>query len=306
MTTHITQSPAWAKFRRSTPNVKKVTCFQGAQVYFHQIPFSPFTVAYIPRANIKISPSLKQLCLQEKALFIKVDPPLDFLLPKEAILSDAILPRHTIYIDLTQSEDELLKNMHEKTRYNLRLAQKRGVIVKEDENLEVFLNLLIQTEKRQNFYSHPPEYYRLLWQNLRPKKMVYLLTAYLHDNPIASIMLFKYKKTLFYPYGGSNPTYKEFQAPSLLHWEAIKLGKRLGCLNYDLWGTYKNSKDPSDPWFGLYRFKSGFGGKEVDFPPSFDIPLSPLYFFFKAANHFRWLFLKKVWTFIKPGRTPAT
>lgn len=294
--THITQSPIWAKFRLTTPNVKKVVDFNGVQIYFHRIPYLPFTIAYIPRAEIKITEELKKLCQKEKAIFIKVDPSPQI---PQTPQSKSILPQHTIFIDLTKSEDDLLKEMHEKTRYNIRLSEKKGVIIKENEDIETFIKLLTKTESRQGFYSHYPNYYRKLWKILRPEKMVYLLTAYLprealrEVGPIASIMLFKYQDVLYYPYGGSDPNFKEYQASSLLHWEAIKLGKKLGCKTYDLWGTYKNSKDEKDPWFGIYRFKSGFGGEEVDFPPSFDVPLSPLYSLFKLIDNLRWLFLKK-------------
>ena len=307
--THITQSPAWAKFRLTTPNVKKVVNFNGVQIYFHRVPLAPFTVAYIPRAYIKITGDLKRLCQKEKAIYLKIEPLSPFDQFDKFVQSRSILPRHTIYVDLTKSEDDLLNDMHEKTRYNIRLAEKKGVMIKENEDIEGFIKLLTRTESRQGFYSHYPNYYRKLWEILKPEKMVYLLSAYLpHEallaprsfckvgarwGPIAAIMLFKYQDVLYYPYGGSDPNFKEYQAPSLLHWEAMKLGKELGCKVYDLWGTYKNSKDESDPWFGIYRFKSGFGGTEIDFPPSFDVPLSPLYLLFKFTDNLRWLFLKK-------------
>ena len=107
-------------------------------------------------------------------------------------------------------------------------------------------------------------------------------------------MLIKYEDTLYYPYGGSDPSYREYMAPNLLHWEAIKLGKKLGCKTYDLWGSYKNVKNETDPFWGIYRFKSGFGGTEIDFPPTVDIPLSPLYPIFSLFDSLRWKFLKLV------------
>ncbi|MBI3558958.1 peptidoglycan bridge formation glycyltransferase FemA/FemB family protein, partial [Candidatus Gottesmanbacteria bacterium] len=141
-------------------------------------------------------------------------------------------------------------------------------------------------EDRQNFYSHKPDYYRKLFEVLKP----IVLTAYLDKIPLATIMLIKYENFLYYPYGGSDPKYKKYMAPSLLHWEAIKLGKKLGCKTYDMWGSYKNTPTESDPWWGIYRFKSGFGGKEIEFPPTIDILLSPLYFLYPLLENFRKFF----------------
>jgi lipid II:glycine glycyltransferase (peptidoglycan interpeptide bridge formation enzyme) len=281
MAEHITQSEAWAKFRLTTPNVKKVIRHDGVLVYFHKIPLIPFTIAYIPRADIKVSDELKKIC--RGAIYLKIEP-----LTGPGGNGKPILPRHTIYIDLTKSEEQLLKEMHEKTRYNIRLAQKKGVEVRQNDDIETFIKILRMTESRQEFYSHYPDYYRKLFGIVKP----IILTAYVGNDPVAAIMLFNHDGILYYPYGGSDPKYKEYMAPSLLHWEAIKLGKKLGCKIYDLWGSYKNSKDESDPWYGIYRFKSGFGGTEVNFPQAIDIPLSPLYPLFNFADKVRWLVLK--------------
>lgn len=288
---HITQSEEWGKFRSQTANIKKVIRFKTWQIFFSKVPFFG-SVAYIPRTPAPTTTELDELkaqCQKENALFIKFEPLEEMA---EGIKSKSILPRHTIYIDLTKPEGELLSEMHEKTRYNIRLAQKKGVTVQEEHNPEKFIELLESTEKRQGFYSHYPDYYRKLWEVLRPVNMVYILSSY----PYAAIMLFRYRDTLYYPYGGSDPKYKDFQAPSLLHFEAMKLGKKLGCKIYDLWGSYKNTPTDKDPWWGIYRFKKGFGGAEITFPESVDIPLSPLYKPLMLAENFRWKLLRlKKW-----------
>ena len=301
---HILQSLQWAQFRLKTPNVKKVLTIGQTRVYIHRIPHLPFTIAYLPRPetfdNLE---EIKRACQKENALFLKIEPASlargGLAKLNEMASGRAILPQHTIYIDLTKPEEELLRNMHEKTRYNIRLAQKKGVVVKENDDIESFIKLLSQTENRQGFYSHYANYYRNLWNVLRPANIVHLLSAYLPNHlytshPIASIMLFHYGDFLYYPYGGSDPKFKEYMAPNLLHWAASKLGKRLGCKTYDLWGSYKNSKDETDPWYGIYRFKSGFGGTEIDFPSTVDVPLSPLYPLFSFVDSLRWKFLKLV------------
>ena len=309
---HITQSWEWGEFRVQTTTVKKVLrlgFYQKGrlskvfQVFFHRLPHLPNTIAYLPRVLIPTAKELAELeaiCRQEKAMFLKIEPVNNgsAVLGSRFTAGKSILPRHTTYIDLTKSEEELLSAMHEKTRYNIRLAQKKGVIIKSENTplaLENFISLLTTTETRQGFYSHYPDYYRLLWKTLRPAKMVYLLSAYIPTSgqqPVASIMLFLFKDFLYYPYGGSNPDYREFMAPHLLHWEAIRLGKKLGCKTYDLWGSYKDAPVEYDPWWGIYRFKRGFGGKEVAFPPTIDLPLSPLYPLFTLADELRWQFLQ--------------
>ena len=297
LTMHILQSPQWVQFRRRTPSVKKVLGSEGSFVYVHRIPHSPLTVAYMPRpvsfGNIE---GVKAACKKERAVFLKIEPALENsglgVGNSEYRPGDPVLPRHTIYVNLSRPEGELLEAMHEKTRYNIRLAQKKKIRITEGENLEGFVELLGKTETRQGFYSHPPGYYKTLWETLRPFEMVYLLSAHPPDAPdafAAAVMLLRYRDFLYYAYGGSDPKYREFMAPHLLHWEAIKLGKRLGCKTYDLWGSYRNSPDESDPWWGIYRFKSGFGGQEVTFPLAADIPLSPLYSLYPLLDRLRGL-----------------
>lgn len=275
---------------------------------FSRLPYlSMMSVAYLPRGPVPTVEELeeiKKFCVAEKAIFLKIEPHMEssFNHLLRVKVGKSILPQHTIFIDLNLSEEKLLTQMHEKTRYNMRLAQKKGVVVREEnstEGLEGFIKLLNDTERRQGFYSHNGEYYRKLWKALRPSGMVYLLSAYpptrdygLQSTAIASIMLFRFKEVLYYSYGGSDPNFRQYMAPNLLHWEAIKLGKKLGCKTYDLWGSFKDSKTDSDPWWGIYRFKSGFGGKEADFPQAIDIPLSPLYQPLMLGDSLRWFLLK--------------
>lgn len=258
----------------------------SCRIYIHKIPFLPFTIAYLPKPEkIENLEEIKKACRKENAIYLKIEP-----VSGQGGTGKPILPQHTIYIDLTKSEEELLKEMHEKTRYNVRLAEKKGVVVKQNNDIETFIKLLTETENRQGFYSHYPNYYRKLFEILKP----IILTAFVNEVSVATIMLFKHNDFLYYPYGGSDPKYKEYMAPSLLHWEAIKLGKKIGCKTYDLWGSYKNVKNESDAWWGIYRFKSGFGGTEIDFPSAIDIPLSPLYPLFSLFDSLRWALLKKL------------
>lgn len=312
---HVSQSWQWGEFRRQTPTVKRVIrlgSFENGrlkktfQIFFHFNPnlpsltHLPNCVAYLPRSAPPTSSELAEItavCLKEGAVYLTLEPVDEVSYPLAA--GQSILPAHTLYLDLTKLETSLLAGMHEKTRYNIHLAEKKGVIVREDnspEGLENFIKLLTDTESRQGFYSHYPDYYRKLWQILRPAKMVYLLSAYIPDHksgaPVASIMLFRFKDYLYYPYGGSDPQFREFMAPNLLHWEAVKLGKKLGCKTYDMWGSYRYHPAESDPWWGIYRFKKGFGGEEVSFP-AYEIPFKKSWYqAYKTGNKLRWTMLR--------------
>ncbi|MBI3559271.1 peptidoglycan bridge formation glycyltransferase FemA/FemB family protein, partial [Candidatus Gottesmanbacteria bacterium] len=125
---HLLQSEEWSKFRQQTPNIKKVLKIGSNYVYIHRVPYLPFTVAYFPRPEkTENLEEIKEACRKEKTIFLKIEPSIKFDQLDQFVKSKPVLPQRTIYIDLTKSEDELLKKMHEKTRYNIRLAQKKGV-----------------------------------------------------------------------------------------------------------------------------------------------------------------------------------
>lgn len=310
---HITQSWEWGEFRKTVPSIKNVLrlgSFENEkpikvwQILFSKVPYlGSNSIAYLPRGEMPTNQELEEIkkcCLEEKAVFLKIEPikePSDNQTARitQIKIGKAILPQHSIYVNLALSEDELLANMHEKARYNIRLAQKKGVVVKEEnstQSLEGFITILEETEKRQGFYSHNSNYYRNLWKHLHGSQMAYLLNAYVDSKIAASIMLFRFKDFLYYPYGGSDYEYRQYMAPQLLHFEAMKLGKKLGCKTYDLWGSYLKSPTENDPWWGFYRLKSGLGGKEISFPDSIDIPLSPLYSPLMLADELRWKLLR--------------
>ena len=212
--------------------------------------------------------------------------------------SKPIFATQTILLDLTKSEEELLAEMKQKTRYNVRLAEKKGVVVEErddPEALDIFLKLQKETAKRQGFFVHPDSYYSTVWEVLRPKSMAHLLVAKVENTPVVAWLLLKYQDTFYYPYGGSSTEFKEYMASNLMMWEAIKLGKKLGCKVFDLWGA---TDDESDPWYGFTRFKLGYGGELVSFPGAYDLILnSLLYYPFILVDKLRWWFLK-----LRPSR----
>lgn len=187
------------------------------------------------------------------------------------------IPTHTNILDLTLSLDELLSQMKPKGRYNIKLAEKKGVVVKKGDikDLDIFYSLLIETTKRDNFRPNPFEYYKSMLENL---KNSILLFAF-HENDILSAGIFTYTKnqSLYY-YGASSNIKRNLMSPYLLQWEAIKIGKERGCKYYDFMGI-ADPENPKDQLINVTDFKLKFGGRIVRFNPSYHIVHNPFYYY---------------------------
>ncbi len=227
-----------------------------------------------------------------------------------------LFTKYTFVLDLTKSEDELLKAMHPKTRYNIKVAQKHEVKIVEDNSdkaFETYLRLIQATTKRQGFYAHSERYHRLMWETLRNQKLKIKnqkldtdrLTAHLflanykpltpNQKPITLVawIIFVLNDMLYYPYGASSSLYRQTMASNLMMWEVIKFGKKLGLKKFDMWGALGPEPNPKDPWYGFHRFKEGYGGKLVEFVGSFDLVINPtLYQIYKLLDKVRWAALR--------------
>lgn len=313
---HPLQSWEWGEFRQSFgQKVIRLGVFEekkmvsGYQVVFSQIPKTNYLIGTLlkgPKPDELMINSLKKLGVEQSAIFIKMEPLLlgpdpktqTFLLEHGCILGKPLFTKNTFWIDLTQTEEQLLTNMHQKTRYNLRLAQKNGVIVTEDNSPEAFqsfLNLHFETTEREGFFSHNQQYHQNLWNILQPAGMTHLLIAKYQNQPLVTWLLFEFNKVLYYPYGGSSREHKELMPSYAIMWEAIKLGQKLKCRNFDLWGALSENPDPNDPWFGFHRFKMGFGPQLVEFIGTYDLIINPpLYKLYTLADKTRWFFLRNI------------
>lgn len=307
---HIVQTQEWADFKTAY-GTQAVRC---GEIFYtkHQIPFSPYFVAYCPKVNPfsidweRIEKSVKS----ENCVSINFDVPNVLKNSAEAKNADTIFqdrciksPKEifassTIILDLNKTEDELLNNLHPKHRYNMKLAQKRGVTIEKAANLtdfETFFELLYATSIRQKYYIHPRHYYQKIWEMMSPKGICHILTAKYNDEALSSWMLFSYENVLYYPYGGSSDRLQNLFPSNLLGWETIRLGKELCCTSFDMWGAAKNPNDESDPWWGFTNFKLKFGGQLVEFMDSYDFVLNPkVYKMFNLANTLRWKILKLI------------
>jgi lipid II:glycine glycyltransferase (peptidoglycan interpeptide bridge formation enzyme) len=318
LATHPLQSWQWGDFRVKTGikvlrlgEFEKEKLVSSAQLSLHPIPKLPFTIGYLPKGplpSLELVQSLRSIGHENNCIFIKFEPNV-IALP--AITSQltalSLVPsyrplftKYTFHLDLTQSEEMLLKNMHPKTRYNIKVAQKHGVIVSEENSQEAFskyLELTLETTQRQKFYAHDASYHRLMWETLGPSagndQIAHLFTARYQGKILVTWILFLFNDVLYYPYGASSSECREAMASTAMMWETIRWGKKQNAKLFDLWGTPGPDPKPNDPYFGFHRFKLGFGPKLVEFVGSYDLPLkAPYYTLFKYADLTRWQLLK--------------
>lgn len=304
LVTHVIQSWEWGEFRKEMglpvlrygifDNGKLKTAFQ---LTLHSIPFTSKVVGYLPKGPFpdkQFADALKEISKKYNCAFIKIEPDIEIdnaQLKIDNSFHVSLKPLFTKYnfiLDLTKSEEELLKNMHQKTRYNIRVAQKHGVKVEEktdEKAFETYLKLYFETTKRQGYHGHNEGYHRKAWEKLRAADMARILIASFKNEPLTAWMLINFKDTLYYPYGGSSKTHPEVMANNLVAWEAIKLGKKLGLKQFDMWGALGPNADPKDPWFGFHKFKQGYGGQLVEYIGTYDLVFNwPIYLAFTAID----------------------
>ncbi|HLC94322.1 MAG TPA: peptidoglycan bridge formation glycyltransferase FemA/FemB family protein [Patescibacteria group bacterium] len=314
--THPLQSWQWGEARKKmgiaimrVGEYHKETLVNVYQVTFHQIPHTPFTIGYLPRSAtpseevvhflehegkkrncifIKVEPYVRKSKINGNPLGANINPPLGCILS-----SHPLFPNWTLLLDLTKSEDELLKNMHPKTRYNIKLAQKKGVIVKEMTNtqgFEIFAKLYFETCKRQKYFGHNTTYHKTIFETLK-NTISHILVAFYEKTPLAAYEIFIFNGVLYYPYGGSSVQLRNLMMPHLLMWEAIRFGKQQEAKKFDMWGSLPPSYDVKNPWAGFTRFKEGFGGIHTELIGSFDLVINkllyPIYnFVYKTRRKF--------------------
>ncbi len=204
--------------------------------------------------------------------------------------SDQIQFKNTVQVDLNLSEEELLARMKPKTRYNIRLAERKGVSVRvgTKDDLPMLYKIYVETSVRDGFVIRDEGYYKTVWELFMPKTNSPIsnspvsnlqspftepLIAEVDGQPVAAIFVFYFAGRAYYVYGMSRDAHREKMPTYLLQWEAMKRAKAKGCSVYDLWGA-PDVFDESDSMWGVYRFKEGLGGKVIrtlgawDFAPN--------------------------------------
>lgn len=319
---HPLQTWEWGEFRKKTGNkVIRLGVFDkgklasGFQLTIHRVPFTNFWIGSFlkgPKPTKEMLAALKVLGKKENLVSIRMEPNMVLSIDgkrKEgrgkiekllrrlgSVPGRPFFTKYTSWIDLTLSEDEQFSRFHPKTRYNIRVAERHGVRVLEDDSKEAFenyLKLMGQTTKRQGFYAHTERYHRLMWETLHPAGIARLLVARLGTKTLSTWILFVWRDFLYYPYGASSSEHRNVMANNLMLWEAIRFGKKLKLLKFDLWGSLGPNPTPSDPWFGWHRFKSGYNPALVEFLGTWDLVINPrLYPLMRFLEEARWKILK--------------
>ncbi len=199
---------------------------------------------------------------------------------------DEIQPRFVFQLNIKdKTEDEVFSGFHSKTRYNIRLANKKGVVIKEGrrEDLKDFHKIMEETGKRDDFIIRSLAYFEKMYDCLYPEHMK-LLMAYHEDKPIAGIIPIMYGKKTWYLYGASSNSHRNLMPNYLLQWTMIKEAIQKGHEVYDFRGV-SGVVDEHHPQYGLYRFKKGFGAEFTEFVGEVYMPYRPLlYKLYKLAE----------------------
>jgi lipid II:glycine glycyltransferase (peptidoglycan interpeptide bridge formation enzyme) len=194
-----------------------------------------------------------------------------------------IQPRRSLVVDLTGSEDDIMMEMHSKTRYNIRYSGRKGVEVKPSSEVAVFTKMMSATADRQEFGVHVPRYYQIAYDLFHPRGNCELFLAEYEGMPLAGLMVFARGSRSWYFYGASTTEERNRMPTYGLQWAAMRWAKERGCTSYDLWGVpdapeeelEQNFTDRQDGLWGVYRFKRGFGGKLVRSVGAWDLRLNP-------------------------------
>lgn len=177
---------------------------------------------------------------------------------------DQVQFRNTLLLDLTNSEDDILSAMKQKTRYNIRLADRRGVKVRRGnlEDFDLLYHMYAETSVRDGFPIRNPTYYQDAWGSFIRDGLAQPFIASVDSEPVAAMITYRFGDTATYMFGMSRSLHREKMPNHLLQWEAIRWAKQAGCLTYDFWGA-PDLLSPDDPMWGVYRFKLGYGARLV-------------------------------------------
>lgn len=288
---HLLQTGAWGELKtafgwQAVRWVDEISHAKyGAQILFRRLPLG-FTFAYLARgpvlANAGVSidwnqllPELDHICQAHRAAFLRIEPDVWEVLQVQvptpsgvALSQHAIQPPRTILIDLTGDEQEILARMKQKTRYNIHLAEKKGVQVHPSADISAFCHLMSITGVRDGFSVHSREYYQKAYDLFAAQGACQLFQADYQGEPLAALMVFLSGSRAWYLYGASSDAHREKMPTYLLQWEAMRWARAQGAKQYDLYGVPDVSPAEledqflkrSDGLWGVYRFKRGFGG----------------------------------------------
>ena len=270
-------------------------------------------VLYVPKGPVlrdwgetglrrKVLGDLREMALKQGAIFIKIDPDVrlgtgipgseqasedslgdivrrDLLDFGWRFSSEQVQFRNTVLVDLQPAPEVLLERMKQKTRYNIRLAERKGVKVRPatQDELDLLYQMYAETAVRDGFVIREREYYLTVWKIFLQAGMVEPLIAEVENQPVAGVVIFRFAGQAYYLHGMSRPIHREKMPNYLLQWKAMLRARQAGCAVYDLWGA-PDEFQMGDALWGVYRFKEGLGGRLVRHIGAWDLPVRPLYY----------------------------
>lgn len=297
---HFAQSSLWAK-QKPAWTWKAVVCrgedgaICGSIAFLiRKMPFVGRKMMYACRGPVcdthdaavfgELMAAAKRLAAQERAYVIKIDPDVPssdtelvrlledngFKNPHSGKNFETIQPRYVFRLYLNgRSEEELMASFHQKWRYNIRLATKKGVEVRicGKEMVPDFARIMVETGLRDNFATRPPEYFAAMLDNLGEHCRLYM--AFYEDKPIAGTLAIRYGDKVWYLYGASSNEYRNLMPNYLLQWRMMQWAVESGSRVYDFRGVSGDVSE-DNPHYGLYRFKQGFHGEFTEFVGEYD------------------------------------
>jgi peptidoglycan pentaglycine glycine transferase (the first glycine) len=303
---HVLQSWEWGEFKaRHGWQTARYLWLEGdrpqaaASVLTRRIGHGLASVAYVPKGPAldygdsvllkRVLAHLETTAREERALFVKIDPDVqadtaegktmvETLHRRGWTLSnEQIQFRNTICIDLAHGPDEILAAMKSKWRYNVRLAERKGVTVRQGAlaDLPLLYRMYAETAARDGFVIRAEPYYQDAWGSFIKAQLAQPFIAEAEGEPVAMVIIFRFADRAWYMYGASRDAHRKRMPNHLLQWEAMRWAREQGCAVYDMWGA-PDALEESDSLWGVYRFKQGFGGEFVEHIGAWDFPVSRL------------------------------
>ncbi|MBL7995827.1 peptidoglycan bridge formation glycyltransferase FemA/FemB family protein [bacterium] len=282
----------------------------AALILKRALPFVGRSIFYCPRGPIFknqnselisfLFTSISELAKKENAFVFRCDPEIsenetEFVKNLRACglryNPENIQPRGTIILDVRPDADTLLKSFHHKTRYNIKLSEKKGVTIEEknsQDGVDVFYKLFRITSERDKFLILQKSYFTHLWKTLSEKNMCSIFIACYDGKPLSAVFMTVFGKTMTYLYGASSNEYRNLMPNHLVHWHAIEWAKSRGVEYYDFWGIPSHPHEQHPLW-GVYRFKKGFCETETNWIGTFELIFNSFWYvvFEKAAKWFK-------------------
>ena len=307
---HFMQSPLWAKVKDNWKNEVIVSEDENGNirgtlsVLIRKVPLFPSTMMYAPRGPVcdvhdrqviaELVEGAKQIAKKNRSYVLKIDPDVEaedqqfaaiardlgFRMKNKSKNFEGIQPRFVFRLDIKgKTPDEVMAGFHSKTRYNIRLAQRKGVVsrIGTREDLKAFHDIMVVTGTRDEFVVRSLDYFQKMYDALGPEHVRLYMAEY-QGKPVAGTLAILYGNKVWYLYGASANEARNVMPNYLLQWNMIQWAMENHCDIYDFRGV-SGDLDESNPLYGLYRFKKGFNGKFTEFIGEMDYVFSPIMYF---------------------------